>query len=129
MNVQSDKPVRRRDDSPVAAQNLFWVLLILFLALASDYATRLVGIKQQHDTLVRVRTEQAQNINRIGAIQNEEAKVQALAVELVQMARTNAEAKRIVEQFNIQWTPDTNAPAAASAVPVVSTNQNAPTNK
>jgi len=41
-----------------------------------------------------------------------EARLEALSLDLLQVARTNAAAKTVVEEFNIQWNPK-----SAGAVP------------
>jgi hypothetical protein len=44
-----------------------------------------------------------------------EARLESLSLELLQVARTNAAAKQIVQDFNIQWTPGPAASVPASA--------------
>jgi hypothetical protein len=48
-----------------------------------------------------------------------ERRLESLSLELIQLARTNAAAKQIVREFNIQWTPGPTAPVS----PPAATNQ------
>jgi hypothetical protein len=48
-----------------------------------------------------------------------EARLEALSLDLLQVAKTNAAAKQIVQDFNIQWTPGQAAPNPAQAPPPV----------
>lgn len=101
-------------------------MLILFLALGTDYGFRLVDIRQQHTLLTQLQTQQKQNLDKIVQMQETAKKVYALSVELAQIAPTNAAAEQIVKELGIPYTPP---PSAVTPPTPVSTNQNAQTNK
>jgi hypothetical protein len=48
---------------------------------------------------------QGQNLNSLEEAKRLETRLEALSVELIQIAKTNATAKQIVQDFNIQWNP------------------------
>ncbi|PYJ08933.1 MAG: hypothetical protein DME25_00075, partial [Verrucomicrobia bacterium] len=56
---------------------------------------------------------QAQNAGALAQAQRLEGQLEALSLDLLQLAKTNAAAKQIVQDFNIQWNP---GPAAAAPV-------------
>ena len=122
MNNRPEKSATGRHefrDAP--GPHLFWILLILFLALGTDYGFRLADLRQQHTFLTQFQTQQKQNFDKIPQMQETARKVYALSVELVQIAPTNAVVEQIVMESGIPYTPPPPAP--------VSTNQNAQTNK
>ncbi len=90
---------------------LFWVLLAVFTMLAVDAGYRLVKLAGQRRQLGQAQLVQAQNVGRLGpALAQQpliEARLQALSLDLLQIARTNLAARQIVQEFNIQWTPGT----------------------
>jgi hypothetical protein len=110
----------------------FWICLVVFLALACDHGFRLVTqfdqqtqLKDQRVQLEQAKTMQDQNQAVLYDAQQLEARLQSLSLDLLQIAKTNAPARQIVQDFNIQWNPgpaaapaQTNAPTppAASAV-------------
>ncbi len=104
MNTRTDKPAH-------APHNLFWVLLVLILALCVDYGIRLNFVWQQHGQLSRASANQTQSIANLGQVPEFESKIRTLSFNLVQSAKTNSAAKQIVQEFGIQWTP----PATNSA--------------
>lgn len=127
MNNRPEKPATGRHefrDAP--GPHLFWILLILFLALGTDYGFRLADIRQQHTLLTQLQTQQKQNLDKIGQMQETAKKVYALSVELAQIAPTNAAAEQIVKELGIPYTPP---PSTVTPPATVSTNQNAQTNK
>lgn len=121
MNDRPEKPATGRHEFRGApGPHLFWILLILFLALGADYGFRLYDLRQQHALLTQFQTQQKQNFDKIPQMQETAKKVYALSVELVQIASTNAAAEQIVKESGIPYTPP--------SVPV-SINQNTQTNK
>ena len=122
MNHRPEKSATGRHEFRGApGPHLFWILLILFLALGTDYAFRLADLRQQHTLLTQFQTQQKQNFDKIAQMQETARKVYALSVELAQIAPTNAVVEQIVMESGIPYTPPPTAP--------VSTNQNAQTNK
>jgi hypothetical protein len=58
---------------------------------------------------------QAQNVGSLAQARQLEARLEAFSLDLLQVAKTNAAAKQIVQDFNIQWNP---SPAATGPAPV-----------
>lgn len=92
----------------------FWVCFTVFLLLAGDYGFRFVGLLEQRQQLTRASRLQAQNAGALTQARQMEARLEALSLDLLQIAKTNAAARSIVEEFNIQWDP---RPAAAVPAP------------
>jgi hypothetical protein len=120
MNAEKEKALRER-----AQRNPFWVCFIVFVLLAADYGYRLVNLVEQHNQLDQARIMQAQNAGGLAQARQLEARLEALSLDLLQVARTNATAKQIVQDFNIQWTP---GPTAAPAAPQPQPQTPAPAN-
>lgn len=95
-------------------RNPFWACLIVFVLLACDYGFRLVSLWDQREQLSQAWIMQTQNTGTLKQAQQLEARLESLSLELLQVAKTNATAKQIVQDFNIQWTPPS-AAASASA--------------
>jgi hypothetical protein len=106
-----------------APRSPFWVCFIVFLFLAGDYGFRLSNLVQQRAQLEQSQTIQALNAATLTQAQQLEARIQALSLELLQLANTNAAAKRIVQDFNIQWTPDPTPSAPAQVAPLAPDRQ------
>ena len=66
---------------------------------------------------------QAQNAGALAQVRQLEGRLESLSLDLLQISKTNATAKQIVQEFNIQWTP---GPAAATPVPAASVPLPAP---
>ncbi len=98
----------------LAQRSPFWVCFIVFLLLAGDYGFRLTNLLQQRSQLDQARLMQAQNAGVLDQARKLEARLEALSLELLQVAKTNSAARQIVQDFNIQWNPN---PAAASRAP------------
>ena len=88
--------------------------LIVFLLLACDYGFRLSSLLDQRDQLNRVLLMQAENMGALAQSQQVERRLEALSLDLLLVAKTNATAKQIVQDFNIQWNP---SPAAVAPAP------------
>jgi hypothetical protein len=116
MNAEKGKAFKE-----MAQRNPFWVCFVVFLLLACDYGFRLGNLIQQRNQLDQARLMQAQNSGALAQARQLEARLEALSLDLLQVARTNAAARQIVQDFNIQWTPNPIAPspAASSAAPGV----------
>ena len=99
----------------VSRRNPFWVCLVVFLLLACDYGYRLVNLVDQRDQLSQAALMQAQNIGTLAQARQLETRLEALSVELIQVAKTNVAARQIVQDFNIQWNPGPTAPTALPA--------------
>jgi hypothetical protein len=61
---------------------------------------------------------QAQNAGALAQARQLEARLESLSLELLQVAKTNAAAKQIVQDFNIQWNP---GPAVSVPAPAAGT--------
>jgi hypothetical protein len=108
-------PDKEKKLAELAGRNPFWVCIIVFLLLAGDYGFRLVNLLNQRDQLSQALLMQAQNVGALAQARQLETRLEALSLELLQVAKTNAAAKQIVQEFNIQWTPGPAAPVPASA--------------
>lgn len=106
-------PDRDNRVAELSRRNPFWVCFTVFLLLAGDYGFRFVGLLDQRQQLTRASLLQAQNAGALAQAQQMEARLEALSLELLQIARTNAAARSIVEEFNIQWNPRPAAPIPA----------------
>jgi hypothetical protein len=93
----------------------FWICFAVFLLLACDYGFRLVGLWNQRAQLNQALLAQVQTSGALTQAQQMERRLEALSLELLQVAKTNAAAKQIVQDFNIQWTPGPAAPLLAPA--------------
>src|SRR5437588_3932319 len=89
----------------LARRNPFWICLVVFLALATDQVFRLLTQMAQRDQLNQARRMQEQNFNVLVEAQQLETRLQSLSLDLLQVAKSNAVAKQIVQDFNIQWNP------------------------
>ena len=94
----------------------FWACLAVFLALACDQGFRLAAQLDQRDQLSQARLMQQQNLGVLREAQQLEVRLQSLSLDLLSVAATNAMAKQIVQDFNIQWNPGP-ASAQPAAVP------------
>ena len=101
----------------IARRNPFWVCLLVFLLLACDYGYRLANLIEQGQELDRARLMQAQNSPRLAQARQMETRLEALSLELLQIAKTNTVARQIVQDFNIQWSPGPTAPLMQQASP------------
>ena len=90
----------------------FWIRSILFLLLACYFGMALANLIQQRRQLQNASVLQGQNLSSLEDAKRLESRLEALSVELLQISRTNATAKQIVQDFNIQWNPA--APPAPS---------------
>jgi hypothetical protein len=93
----------------------FWVCFIVFFLLACDYSFRLVNILDQRERLNEAMLNQARNSSALTQAQELERRLESLSLDLLQVAQTNANARQIVQDFNIQWNPSTPATPAAPA--------------
>lgn len=87
----------------------FWVCLLVFLALGVESGIRFAGLVSQRQQLRDAQFAQPQNISKLAQLSQEreqqEAVLQSLSLDLLQVAQTNTIARQIVQEFNIQWTP------------------------
>jgi hypothetical protein len=93
----------------------FWVVFTVFLLLAGDYGLRLANLVSQRQQLNEAWFKQVQNTGVLTQAQQLERRLESLSLDLLQLAKTNTTAKQIVQDFNIQWTPSSTAPAPAAA--------------
>ena len=100
MNPEKEKALRE-----AAQRNPFWVCFIVFLLLAGDYGYRMSNLAQQRTQLNQARLMQAQNAGALVQARQLEARLEALSLDLLQVAKTNTAARQIVQDFNIRWTP------------------------
>ena len=101
----------------------FWVCLLVFALLAADTGFRLANSVAQRKQLDEAQLMQAQNVGRMSStlaqLPQIEAKLQALSLDLFQVAKTNATAAQIVREFNIRWTPPAESYLTPPALPPV----------
>ena len=87
----------------------FGVCLMVFVMLGVDSGFRLAKVFAQRRQIGQAQVVQAQNVGRLSRTVSQqpqvEARLQALSIDLVQIAKTNTTARQIVQEFNIQWTP------------------------
>jgi hypothetical protein len=112
MNTDKEKALRE-----LAQRNPFWICFFVFLLLAADYGYRLANLVSQRNQLDQARIMQAQNVGALTQARQLEARLEALSLDLLQVARTNSAAKQIVQDFNIQWTPSPTDTKPAPAPP------------
>ena len=110
MNADKQKAL-----AELSRRSPFGICLVVFLLLACDYGFRLVGLWNQRAQLNQALLRQVQNAGALTQAQQMERRLEALSLELLQVAKTNAAAKQIVQDFNIQWTPGPAAPVLAPA--------------
>lgn len=101
-------------------RNPFWVCFMVFTLLACDYGYRLVNLLDQREQLNQAALTQAQHADTLAQARKLEARLEAFSLELLQVAKTNAVAKQITQDFNIQWNPN---PAASVPGPAAGTPQ------
>ena len=98
-------------------RNPFWVCFVVFSLLACDYGYRLANYLDVREQLNQAVLMQAQNAGALAQARQLEQRLESLSMDLLQIARTNAAAKQIVQDFNIQWTPGPTAPGSAASAP------------
>jgi hypothetical protein len=101
-------------------RNPFWSCCVVFLLLAGDYGYRLASLWDQREQLNQAALAQAQNMGALKQAQQLEARLEGFSLELLQVAQTNAAAKQIIQDFNIQWNP---GPAASAPAPAAGTQK------
>jgi hypothetical protein len=104
MNADRDRALHEQ-----LRRNPFWVCLLVFGVLAVDSGMRFSRLIAQRQQLSQMEIAQATTIGQmsdaLAQLPTVEAKLQALSVDLLRMAGTNAAAARIAREFSIQWTP------------------------
>jgi len=110
MNAEREKSLLE-----FARRSPFGVCLAVFLLLACDYGFRLFNLIEQRQQLDQAQLAQAQNLGALAQAQQLSARLESLSLDLLQLAKTNAVARQIVQDFNIQWNP---GPAAAAPMPL-----------
>jgi hypothetical protein len=118
MNPEKEKALRE-----AGQRNPFWVCFIVFLLLAGDYGYRMANLVQQRTQLDQAQLMQTQNMGALAQARQLEGRLEALSLDLLQIAKTNAAAKQIVQDFNIQWTPSQAASSPAPETPPAAGNQ------
>lgn len=101
-------------------RNPFWVCFVVFSLLAVEYGYRLANSLDVREQLNQAVLMQAQNAGTLAQARQLESRLESFSLDLLQAAKTNAAARQIVQDFNIQWTPRPTAPAPAPAVPAAS---------
>ena len=110
MNTEKDKAL-----TEMTRHSPFWVCFAVFLVLGCDNGLRLTNLLEQRTQLDRARLMQAQNSVGLAQARQLEARLEALSLDLLQIAQTNATAKKIVQDFSIQWSPSPGASVEAPA--------------
>ena len=106
-------PDKQKTLTELSRRSPFWICFAVFLLLACDYGFRLVGLWNQRAQLNQALLTQVQNAGALTQAQQMERRLESLSLDLLQVAKTNAAAKQIVQDFNIQWTPSSAAPVPA----------------
>lgn len=122
-------PDRERALIELTRRTPFWVCLLVFGVLAADAGFRLADSIRLRKQLDEAQKAQTQNIGRLREALSQapqiEAKLQALSFDVIEIAKTNANAAQIVRDFKIQWTPGPEAfltpPALPPAIPARAT--------
>src|SRR5690349_17857668 len=112
MNPSKDKSGREKKP-PV----LLWPCVVVFICLAADYGYRLSDQLEQRTQLTNAKLMQAQNQGALAQAQTLNARLEALSLDLIALAQTNAAARQIVQEFNIRWNPGPGASSNAPAQP------------
>ena len=108
---------RKAPESP--RYSPFWVCFLVFLLVGGDYALRLVSLLNQRDQLNEATLMQAQNLGALAQARQLEGRLEGFSMDLLQIAKTNATARQIVQEFNIQWTPGPAPVPTTTAAPAV----------
>ena len=108
-------PDTQKTLAELSRRSPFGICLLVFLLLACDYGFRLANLLDQRDQLNQMLLVQAQNVGALAQARQLEGRLESLSLDLLQIAKTNASAKQIVRDFNIQWTPGPTAPLPAPA--------------
>lgn len=102
-------PDRDRALLELTQRNPFWACVLVFALLAVDAGFRVANSVALRKRLDEAQLAQAQNVGRMSStlaqLPQIEAKLQALSLDLYQVAKTNAAAAQIVQDFNIKWKP------------------------
>ena len=93
----------------------FWVCFIVFLLLTCDYGFRLVNLVNQRQQLSQMLLTQVRNEGALAQAQQLEKRLEALSLDLLQVSQTNAAARQVIQEFNIQWTPGPTSPTPVPA--------------
>ena len=99
-----------------ARRNAFWPCLGVFLLLACEHGIGLKNLLAQHQQLEQTRTLQDQNLETLMQARDLGSRIQELSLDLLEVAKTNAAAKQIVQDFGIKWNPGP-TPALTNAQP------------
>ncbi len=65
--------------------------------------------------IISVLVKGEQNVGALAQARQLESRLEAFSLDPLQVAKTNAAAKQIVQEFNIQWTPGPATPVPAPA--------------
>jgi hypothetical protein len=108
-------PDKQKALADLTRRGPFWICFILFLLLACDYGFRFANLMDQRQRLNQAMLNLAQNSGTLEQAQELERRLESLSLELLEIAKTNANARQIVRDFNIQWNPGTSAISAPVA--------------
>ena len=104
-------PDKQKALAEFSRRSPFWVCFAVFLLLACDYGFRLVNLLNQREQLNQAMLTQLQNQGALVQAQQLEKRLESLSLDLIQVAKTNAAARQVVQEFNIQWNPGPTSPA------------------
>ena len=103
--------------NPVPNRNPFWACLLVFAALGLNAGMQLDELLAQRGNMARAHASQDQEIvKNMDALKQQpqvEARLQALTVDLIQVAHTNSRAAQIVQEFGVSWAPPAQTNSAA----------------
>jgi hypothetical protein len=104
MNPEKEKAL-----ATAARRNPFWACMAVFLVLSLEGGLRTSDLLKQRSQLAAARVTQAETAGQMSQVMAQmpelESRLQPFTLELLQLAQTNAAARQIVQEFNIQWTP------------------------
>ena len=101
--------------TPTSGYSFFWPLLILILGLGLSLTYQVGDLESRRVELVQANEQILPKVKRA---EYEEGKLHALAWEILRLAKTDASAARLVEEFKIKAvSPTASAPAAPTQDP------------
>jgi hypothetical protein len=112
MNGENQYPSR-----PGAVRSLLLPFLLLAISLAAIFIWQIVTMINQGSAMRSTRTQLSEALQKREELVRQsgelQSKLQAVVVDLLELAKTSEKAKAIVQKYNIQQAPPA-APAAAT---------------
>ena len=106
---------------------------LLAISSAALLIFQIVNINKQYKTMIETKQQFTSAISQREALVKQsgelQAKLQAMAIDLLELAKSNEKAKTIVQKYNIQQQANAAAGAAAPATPAATTPAATPEQK